>query len=502
MHNLNRSRRYFLQTSAVLSASIMLPSPVWSALRSFSKPLPIPPLLEAGGQGSEGQFQLRVQRGGSRFFDDVETATLGYNGNYLGPTLRMKRGDKVAIEVSNELPQATTVHWHGMVLPARMDGGPHQSIAPGERWTSRFEVRQRAATLFYHSHEHNKTGVQVYSGLGGMLIVDDEESQQSGLPGDYGVDDIPVIMQDRDFSRDGQLQYLRMMPERMMGKHGNTLLVNGAISPVFHAKKPLLRLRLLNASNARFYNLVLSDQRPFQVIGSDGGLLQQPQTVKHLEIAPAERYEILLDVSDGKSVMLRSLGGSGNVGQGMMGMMMGGRDRDFDLLKIDASEVRADKPLLPTRLTRYDDWTQVDIGHRRELSLEMGMGGMMGGGMMRGGGMMGGGMMRINGQAFDMQRIDFAARKNSFEVWEVSNPSPMIHPFHIHNTQFRIISRNGKRPSAFEAGYKDTVVVRRDEVVRVLVPTGPYADAKQPYMYHCHILEHEDGGMMGQFVVT
>jgi bilirubin oxidase len=493
MLTINRSRRHFLQLSAALSAGLVMPQAVWSAARSFNRPLPIPPLLEAT---PSGDFRLQVQRGMTSFLDDVETATLGYNGSYLGPTLRMKRADTVAIHVNNELAQSTTVHWHGMVLPARMDGGPHQMIEPGASWTSRFTVRQRAATLFYHSHAHRKTGQQVYHGLGGMLIVDDDESLQSGLPSEYGVDDVPVILQDRDFSSAGQFQYLRMMPERMMGKHGNSMLVNGAISPVFKAQKPLLRLRLLNASNARFYTLVFSDNRPFQVIASDGGLLQQAQTVNKLVMAPAERYEILLDVSDGKQVMLRSLGGAGNVGQGMMAMMMGGRDRDFDLLLIDPSAVRGKADGVAKILTRYDDWSKVAVANTRKLDLEMGMGGM------RGGGMMGGGMMRINGKAFDMQRIDFAAPKDSFEVWEISNPSMMIHPFHIHNTQFRIISRNGNRPAAHESGYKDTVVVNRDEVVRVLVPTGPYADARQPYMFHCHILEHEDGGMMGQFVVT
>ena len=493
MSHFNDSRRRFLQATGVMSAALMTPTLAWSGARTFNRPLPIPPLLEAT---PSGEFKLKVQWGMTSFFDDVETATLGYNGSYLGPTLRMKRGDSVAIHVNNELSQSTTVHWHGMVLPARMDGGPHQKIAPGESWTSSFTVRQRAGTLFYHSHAHGKTGQQVYNGLGGMLIIDDDESLQSGLPSEYGVDDVPVILQDRDFSSEGQFQYLRMMPERMMGKHGDTMLINGAISPVFKAQKPLLRLRLLNASNARFYTLVFSDQRPFQVIASDGGLLQQPQTVSQLVMSPAERYEILVDVSDGKQVMLRSLGGAGNVGQGMMAMMMGGRDRDFDLLLIDASAVRGKKPSTPEILTRYDDWSKVEIANTRQLDLEMGMGGMMGGGMM------GGGMMRINGKAFDMRRIDFAAKKDSFEVWEIGNPSMMIHPFHIHNTQFRIISRNGQKPLAHEAGYKDTVVVNRDEVVRVLVPTGPYADATRPYMYHCHILEHEDGGMMGQFVVA
>ncbi len=497
MKQSNLSRRQFLQSCGAMTAAGMLPTTVWSAQSSMYNPLPIPPLLEATPRDGVGHYQLEVQWGKTRFFADQETATLGYNGSYLGPTLRMKHGDRVSVDVKNGLSQITTLHWHGMILPAQMDGGPHQTIAPGASWNSSYTVRQRAATLFYHAHTHGKTGAQVYYGLAGMLIIDDDESLQAGLPVEYGVDDVPVIIQDRDFSSDGQLQYLRMMPDRMMGKHGATLLVNGALSPVFKAQKSLLRLRLLNASNARFYRLAFSDGRAFQVIASDGGLLQQPRILTQLDMAPAERYEILLDVSDGRSVMLRSLTGVGNAGSGMMARMMG-MDRAFDVLRIDASAVRASNIKPPTRLTRYDDWSQVAVENTRKLELEMGMMGM--GGMMRG--RMGGAMMRINGKAFAMDRIDFSAKKDSFEIWEISNPSPMIHPLHIHNTQFRIISRNGKRPPLHEAGYKDTAVVNRNEVVRLLVPTGPYADARHPYMYHCHILEHEDGGMMGQFVVS
>ncbi len=501
---MNRTtRRKFLQASALLPASLLLPAVGQSATHSlgpgFKRPLPIPPLLEATQNGGWGEYQLTAQQGMTRFFDPVETATIGFNGSYLGPTLRMKRGDQVALTVKNSLSVDTTVHWHGMVLPARMDGGPHQVIRPGTSWNSSFTVRQRAGTLFYHSHTHGQTGVQVYHGLAGMLIVDDDESGQAGLPTEYGVDDVPVILQDRDFADDGQLQYLRSMPDRMMGKHGGQVLVNGALAPLLKAQKTRLRLRLLNASNARFYRLQFSDGRPFQVIASDGGLLQQPQARTQLEMAPAERFEIIVDVSDGKSVMLRSLAGSGNVGRGMMSMMMGGLDRDFDLLLIDAAGAKKDSAQTPAVMTRYDDWSQAEIANRRQLDLEMGMGGMMGGGMMGGG--FRGGMMRINGQAFDMQRIDFAAKKDSFEIWDIGNPSMMIHPFHVHNTQFRIVSRNGKRPAAYEAGYKDTVVVEPSETVRILLPTGPYADSQHPYMYHCHILEHEDGGMMGQFVV-
>ncbi len=498
MH-INQSRRHFIQASTALASSTLLPRISWAASNSTYNILPIPQLQSGNESQGVVRYQLNAQDGRMNFIAGLETPTLGYNGNFLGPTLRMKRGDKVRIDVTNKLNEVTTVHWHGMIIPAGMDGGPHQTIQPGANWRSEYAIVQPATTLFYHAHTHGQTGQQVYRGLAGLLIIDDEESMQSGLPSEYGVDDIPVVIQDRDINSDGSLKYIGFMPERMVGKHGKTLLVNGAVSPVLKAQKSLLRLRLLNASNARFYNLQFSDQRRFQVIASDGGLLENPVTVNRLEMAPAERVEILLDVSDRKKVMLQSIGGVGNANHGPMGMM--GMDRPFDVLLIDAENAKQSDAKSPQQLSTHPDWSQQPIAAQRKLDLQMGMGGMMQGMMnqMTGGGS--GGMMRINDKAFEMDRIDFALKKDSFEVWTLRNSSPMIHPFHIHNTQFKILSRNGKKPSAIENGFKDTVVVKPKEEVRILMPTGPYTDTNHPYMYHCHILEHEDAGMMGQFVV-
>ncbi|MFC1665840.1 multicopper oxidase family protein [Pseudomonadota bacterium] len=493
---INQSRRNFIQSSAGVSAIALCPGLSWSSSKPSYNPLPIPELLTANRKNGFAAFELNAQYGTSRFFAGVDTPTLGYNGNYLGPTIRVKNGEKVKISVNNKLNEITTVHWHGMILPARMDGGPHQEIKSREQWKSEFAIKQPAATLFYHSHAHRNTGPQVYGGLAGLMIID-EESGGADLPSEYGIDDIPVLLQDRDFANDGSLQYLNFMPEQMIGKHGKTLLVNGALSPVFKAKKPLLRLRMVNASNARFYNLVFNDRRSFQIIASDGGLLDKPVTLNRLVIAPAERYEILVDLSDRKRVMLQSVGGVGNTNHGPMGMM--GMDKTFDVLLIDAEKSKSANIKTPQELVTYPDWSQVPITANRSFALQMGMGGMMGGRMGRGG--MSDGMMRINNQSFDMGRIDFAMKIDSYEIWEISNPSPVIHPFHVHNTQFRVLSRNGNRPYATESGFKDTVVVHPNEFVRILIPTGPYADARHPYMYHCHILEHEDGGMMGQFVV-
>ncbi len=488
------NRRNFLMATAATPAMIFL-SRQANATSQSRQELPIPELYEGEKKSGKKLFQLKVEHGEVEFFKGYKTLTLGYNGNYLGPTLRMKKGDEVSIEVRNHMAEDTTVHWHGMVIPANMDGGPHQNIVPQGKWRSKFKVIQNASTLFYHSHAHGQTGQQVYRGLAGLMLIDDDESMQTNLPSEYGVDDIPIIIQDRDFDQNAQFKYVGFMPERMIGKHGKTLLINGAYSPVINAKKTRLRLRLVNASNARFYNLGFDDGRSFQVVASEGGLLEHPITMKRLEMGPGERYEILINLSDRKSVMLKSFRGTGNAGHGPMGMM--GMDSDMEVLLINAeSAEKISSPPIET-LNSLPDWMSMKQANvTRQLELQMGM---MRGMMNRMG--MSGGMMQINGESFDIDHINFSVRKNQYEVWQIGNNSPMVHPFHIHNTQFKVLSRNGKPAKPYENGFKDTVLVNQNETVQLLVPTGPYSDTHSPYMYHCHILEHEDGGMMGQFVV-
>ena len=483
------NRRRFLQAASAFSATALFNK---AAFAAEPTPLPIPPIDQGVVRDGVRHFALATQYGNSEFFKGYSTATMGYNGAYLGPTLRVRRGEELAIRVANQLDIPTTTHWHGMVLPAKMDGGPHQMIAPGSDWHSTYPVNQRGSTLFYHAHTHGATGEQVYRGLAGTLLVDDDRYDALNLPDEYGVDDIPLILQDRDFDERGQFAYLRMMPDRMIGKHGKHFLINGAIAPVFHARKTLIRLRLINASNARFYRLAFSDNRAFSLIGSDGGLLPAPVTLKSLELAPAERYEILVDLSDREPVILKTLAGAGNTTHGPMRML--GMGEEASLLLIDPRSASESKREIPAQLVAEPDWFQTARAKtERTVALQMQMMSGMGGHNEA---------MLINGQAFDMRRIDFRLKPNQFELWKVQNHSSLEHPFHIHNTQFRVLSRNGQPVPAQERGLKDTVIVRQREEVRILMPTGPYTDERIPYMFHCHILEHEDAGMMGQFLVT
>jgi len=499
------TRRNFLKSAT--SAGLLLPfsSSVLSKVVGQRNELLMPVLNMGVRKGNQVTFNLKIQTGMSEFFKGIKTPTLGINQSYLGPVLRAKRGDMVNINVNNQFNRISTLHWHGMTLPAKMDGGPHQEIKPGKTWNSRFEIRQGASTLWYHSHAMHKTGPQVYYGLAGLFIIDDEQSLNAGLPQTYGVDDIPCTIQDRRFNRNGTLAYNTSMPDRMMGMQGSTILVNGVVDPTLYAKSTLLRLRLHNGSNARTYNFAFNDNRSFQVIASECGFLNQAFETNQIRLAPAERAEILVDVSDKKQIMLKSLASSGGSGMGMMPMMrMMNNNAEMDVLLIDARNAKPSKYQLPKRLPKssaHPDPRKAVM--TRKFELEMGM---MGGGMMKGGpmGMMrgGGGMFRINGKSMDKKRIDFQVKRNTTEIWEVSNASPMAHPFHVHNVQFKVLDRNGKRPNPSETGLKDTVLVGGGETVRIVMRFPEYSDAKVPYMYHCHILEHEDQGMMGQFVVV
>ena len=299
------SRRSLLAGAAVIGAGVVAVRSLWPASGAAVEPQPlrIPDLLDARRQGHS--VSLQVQAGNTEFFPGRASRTLGYNGSYLGPTIRVNRGDEVEIAVINALKEDTTVHWHGLLIPAELDGSPHQLIRPGATWRPALPIRQPAATLFYHSHAHGRTGAQVYSGLAGVFLVTDDEEHALGLPSEYGVDDLPLVLQDRQFE-DGQLVLPEGMMARMMGRRGNTTLVNGTPNAFARVPGGLVRLRLVNGSNARIFDLSFDDQRTFHWIASEGGLLEESIQVRSLTLAPGERAEILVDFSGGRRVALRT----------------------------------------------------------------------------------------------------------------------------------------------------------------------------------------------------
>ena len=288
--------------------------PSASAVQSSFK---LPEILKGTRKGAETVYDLQLQTGTSNFLEGLKTETIGINQPYLGPLLEMQSGERVKLNVHNTLDETATLHWHGFHLPARFDGNPHQAIAPGETWSAQFVVRQRGGLYWYHSHAHKRSGPQVYRGLAGPIYVREEESDALDLPSEYGVTDLPLIVQDRAFQRDGQLIYGTSMHTLMMGMLGDTLLVNGAIDPVFEYTTDLLRLRLLNGSNARIYRFSFNDGRSMRQIASDGGLLAAPVPLTDIILSPGERAEILVDLSNGQPAQL--------VAHPVQNSMMGGR---------------------------------------------------------------------------------------------------------------------------------------------------------------------------------
>ncbi len=492
------NRRQFIQSIITIA---LLPKQLLQAQGFLSDhTFQLPPLELGSRVGKDVYFDLSIQSGKSAILPNRLTPTLGINQAFLGVTLRANKGDRVHIKVRNNIDKTTTLHWHGAKLPAKADGGPHQPIEPSGIWLAEFDIIQPAATLWYHAHQMHKTGEHVYHGLAGLFIVDDDTSRNLGLPLDYGVDDFPVIIQDKDFNQDGSFKYLSDFREKLMGMKGETVLVNGVINPVLKTTKSLIRLRILNGSNARIYHLNFDDKRMFHIIASDGGLLEKPIMTHSIKLAPAERAEILVDVSDGKMPILRHkehMQKSANRMGGMMMPSMQGKKQKFDIFQIDAREASYSDKKIPNNLIKHDIPSTQSISNKRVFKLQMEMGPQLMFAALSGSH----DLFKINGKSMDINRIDEVVKAGSTELWEITNTSMMQHPFHIHNVQFKIISRRGE-VKGHELGFKDVVLVRPHETVQVLIKFPEFSDPKIPYMYHCHILEHEDFGMMGQFVVV
>lgn len=448
----------------------------------FVNRLAIPPLA-TGRRDARGRrvFELRAATGERRFRPGRATTTWGFDHGHLGPTLRVDRGETVLVRVHNGLAETTTVHWHGMHLPARMDGGPHQPIRPGNTWSPTWKVDQPATTLWYHPHPHGATARHVYRGMAGLFIIDDPAAGPMGLPNRYGVDDVPVIVQDKKFDGDNQFDVSQPLVGDI-GLTGDTLLVNGTLAPYHEVRTQRVRLRLLNASNARIYRFGLSGGRSFALVGTDGGLLPAPHTTDHVQLSPGERAEIVVRLRPGERITLRST--PPDLGLNFWDSRFGGGDDAFDILELRAAARLAAAPAPHRTLARPPRLGSVGraggrVDRRFKLSGH-----------------------KINRQKMDMDRIDFGVVKDATEIWELENTNDIPHTFHVHDTQFQVLSVNGAVPPPELRGWKDTIYVRPHTPVRIAVRFRDYTDPNTPYMFHCHILYHEDQGMMGQFVVT
>ena len=446
----------------------------------------IPPLLEGTS------FDLTLAPSTATLLDGKSAATISYNGGPMwGPTLLMKKGDTVRVNVTNGLDEETTAHWHGVHLPPDMDGGPHQVIGVGDTWSPTWTVKNNAATYWYHPHAHELTWPQLSKGAGGFIIVQDDAEAALALPRTYGVDDFPVVFTSRTFDADSQI-----IPATIYGDH---LLANGTIDAEVKAPAQMVRFRILNGEIERAYTLGFADDRTFWVIGTDGGLLDAPVALTRLVMVPGERYEIVVDLSVdavGSAVTMQSFNGGYTLGypgaepatSGEFGSLL--NNTTFDVLRLAVVDATADGVKeLPASLIANTLWTAADATNERTLKItDNGPGTPF--------------TFDDPNATFSMDRIDQTVVLDTVEAWTIENDFVFGHAFHIHDVQFAIVERSTGPVADYEKGWKDTFYIQVNEQVTFVAKFDDFASSEHPFMYHCHMANHEDEGLMGQFLVV
>ncbi len=403
------------------------------------------------------------------------TGVFAYNGQVPGPTLEFREGDHVVIHFHNELPEVTTIHWHGLHIPAAMDGSPLEPVKPGGSYDYVFDIPPGSAgTYWYHPHPDLRSGYQVAKGLYGALIIRAADDPLAGIPEKL------LVLSDNRFLPNGEVDV--PPPESPQGeideengREGPDLFVSGQIMPTISIRSgEVQRWRVVNASAARYYRLALAGHEFLQV-GTDGGLFEHPVPVNEIILAPAERAELLVRATGapGARAELRTMPYDHYVPQT--------RPKDWnvprDLLTLQYTGQPPVEPVvLPTRLRVVPPLDTMKAAVRRVIVFSQGL---------------------INGRTMDMHRVDEHARLGATEIWQIENVVGMDHPFHLHGFQFQVLDRNGV-PEPFRA-WRDMVNVPKHERVRIIVR---FHDYPGKWMYHCHILDHEDEGMMGILEVS
>ncbi|EGT0042364.1 cell division protein FtsP [Cronobacter sakazakii] len=464
------SRRQFIQASgAALCAGAV-------SLRAHAagqqQALPVPPLLES----RRGQpLFLTLSRAHWSFVPGTRAQVWGFNGRYMGPTIRVWSGDDVKLIYSNRLQENVAMTVSGLQVPGPLMGGAPRMMSPGADWAPVLPVRQAAATLWYHANTPNRTGQQVYNGLAGMWLVEDAVSKALPVPNHYGVDDFPVIIQDKRLDNFGTPEYSE---PGSGGFVGDTLLVNGAQSPYVEVSRGWVRLRLLNASNARRYQLQMSDGRPLHVIAGDQGFLPAPVAVKQLALAPGERREVLIDMTNGDEVSI-TCGEAASIMDRIRGIF----EPSSILISTLVLTLRPTGLLplvtdtLPMRLLPDEIINGAPV-RSRDITLSDDPG--------------------INGQLWDMKRTDVQTQQGAWERWTVRSDMPQA--FHMEGVSFLIRSVNGAAPFPEDRGWKDTVWV--DGQVELLVYFSQPSWEHFPFLYSSQTLEMADRGSVGQMVVN
>lgn len=464
------SRRQLLKISGLTLGVGMLPGKIYAQDQAV---LPIPPLLES----IRGQpIFLSMQQNHWAFLGQRRVTSLGFNGRYLGPTIRVRSGDNVKLICSNHLTEAVALTISGLQIPGGVLDNARRPISPEGSWAPILPIDQPACNAWYHSVTPQKMAEQVYNGLAGLWIVEDDTSLKLELPNRYGIDDIPVIIQDKKFNSFAEPEYTGPYENGFLG---DQLITNGVESPFIEVAKGWVRLRLLNASNSRRYLLHLNNGHSFYLLGNDLGLLTTPLLKKSLSIAPGERRDVLVDMSQEESVSIMT-GHKQNVFQRIKSVLESSNSlASTAILTLQASGLMSlDRTDLPTQLSGHNIEAN-DISRSRKFVLDEET-------------------PTINGIGWNQTRIDFQVQFGSTERWIIQANMPQA--FHIQGASFLVKKVNGVEPNNEDSGWKDTVWVENE--VELLVHFSQLSTLNYPFLYYSQNLERADAGVMGQYVVV
>ena len=483
-HRLPAHRRQLLGSlgaATMLIAGLSSPAPAlaWGSgstclnsgcTTEFAVPLPIPSVLApTSTDATTDYYTLNEQTANVSVIPGKTTPMWTYNGTFPGPVIKATSGRAVKVHVVNvNLPEATTLHMHGAHVAPSSDGSPVATFGAGSSTDYSYPNNQSARIQWFHDHAKDLTGKHVYMGLAGMYLIGDSQEAALNLP--TGAYDVPVIVQDRQFNTDGTLNYALSSSSIRTGFLGDTLLVNGAAQPFFKVGTHKYRLRLLNGSNARYYTFALSSGATITEIGNEAGLFSTPIAASSVTLPPAGRADVIVDFSKqavGTSVVLQNTQGSGSTA---------------NVMRFDITNAVADTSAIPATMRPYTPLNTNNVTATRTFNIAQNNG-----------------VWQFNNLSYDPARVDAHVALGATEQWTFNNHSGQEHPIHLHDINFQVLSTNGSAPTGDQAQWKETVNVPAWGSVTLI---GQFGDFSGTYLFHCHILEHEDNMLMSQFSVN
>ena len=465
------SRRQLLKTTLFSTALFSVPAPLLAATRPALK---IPPLFEV--RRGKPIF-LNMQNTQTSLVSGKRTEVWGFNGSYLGPTIKIKKDDFAKLNWKNNLPQFVAMNIQGLQASGELIGGVGKNLQKGETWAPIIPINQAPATCWYHACTLANSAYQTYRGLVGLWLIEDKESVKLGLPQKYGVDDIPLILQDMQLNSDGA----QLFQQNQGAFLGERLLVNGQEAPYFNVPRGLVRLRILNASLSRTYELRFEDERAFTLIAQDLGFLPQGKTLNVIKVAPSERVELLVDLNDGDNISL-----------------IVGKKRDFidniryffgsegELVDNTVLELRPDG-LAGAFAQKEQTWQFVTdapsllsakVQQERAFHVDVTN-------------------ATINRNRFDPRRLDVSAKLGSVERWTLTASAAV--GFALRGAKFIVESINGKALEESEIGWKDSVLI--NGTVTILVKFDNTSSNNYPFTFGASDLMLADKGCMGLMLV-